>query len=571
MDKMTSQFGEGNLYYQTGFSNIYAGYTMTERECRLAKEKGLRIGIIFGNQTHTQPGLIPLWDQDIRCYQWRLDGKSWYFSAGLNTGDVILPGELRDSAVYSPSRLCTPVRTKLMTQINTDAKDVLKIMSMYPGVISILNGIIEEELAMGGQKDNNYLADYSPYAITEFRDWLRHTGIYDDVSGTNKGEGAPAAIIGNLISINGVSRSQFYDDPTPDNANGTGQSFNAKFGTAFTTWSLMYYDLTAFPNPIVAPKVKTDFNPTPLSGYGFIAGGFDAPRVVNAANSYWNAWSWDVLDHAGAYPTGNPTNPAFGFRQQMVKNYIKDVFKAYADAGLPTDKMYPHQIPDEEVGVGRSRSGASPVWTGFLELSNNVGITKPGGKTTPSNSTQYSQSWGIFEWHPLAFSKSFDQALYTAANTDLNNYYQNNCHALFPGWWSADTINKIFPLNDSRFGVAIKQFLSLRKEQPYTRKDLAIPTFTPPKVLNVEVISTSSTTDIVRWQPEIWNEYPETWRMWSQLDNFEVQQSTDNINWIVATSTYSLSSVFDNRIAGTSYYYRVRASSKAGLKGHGPT
>lgn len=566
MDKMTSQLSAGNLYHHIGVSGIFGGYVMGARTCRLAKEKGMRVGIIVGTQTHTNPGYFPTLNQDIRCYQWRLNGIDWLFSAEQGTGDVLYPGELRDSGVYSPSRLCTLVRNKLMGQIATTTAEVLRLRAEFPGVISITNGIIEQELATGGQSNDAYLGDYSPYAITEYRDWLRHTGIYDAVTGTYKGEGAPAAIIGNLIQINGVFRSQFYDDPTPANANGTGVSFNTFFGTSFTTWTNRYYDLVAFPNAIPIPRVSDPpFDPTPESGNGFTAGGFDAPRVRNASGAFWKSWSWDVFDQGGAYPSGNPANPAFGFRQQMTKNYIKDVFKAYADGGLPTEDMYPHQIPGEVISAGRLRSGADPIWTGHLASSNNVGITRF-GYIDPAKVTQYGPSWGIFEWHPMPFAKPTNQALYNTATSHLNTYYQRGCHALFPGWWRYNK-DTVFYLPDSKFADAIKDFMVARKDQPYTRKDSTLINYTPPQVQNVEVLLLNGTTHLVRWPQEIWADYPETWRMWSQLSVFDIEQSTDNVNWSTVSSEYSFSKVLPNRQAGTTYYYRVRASSKVGLKG----
>jgi hypothetical protein len=568
MDKMIVQLGEGNLYHQMGSGGIYGGYTMTERACRLSKEKGLRLGIILGTQTHTNPGYFPTINQDIRGYQWRLNGKDWYYSAGQTDGDVLYPGELRDSGVYSPSRLCIGVRNKLMGQISTSAGEVLRLMKEYPGVISVTNAIIEEELATGGQGNDGFLGDYSPYAITEYRDWLRHKGIYDDFTGTNKGEGAQAAIVGTFLTVNGVLTSQFADDPTPADANATGVSFNTFFGTSFTTWTNKYYDLVAYPNAIPFPSSGkvSDFNPTPTSGNGFTSGGFDAPRVRNASYNFWNSWSYDVFDHGGVYPVGNPTNPAFGFRQQMVKNYIKDVFKAYADAGLPTETMYPHQIPGEVITAGRLRSGADPAWTGYLAASGNTGITRF-GYINPSVLTQYSNSWGIFEWHPLPNASPTSSTLYNTATSHLNTYYQNSCHVLFPGWWRYNK-DIIFPLPDSKFADAIKDFANARKEQPYTRQEQTVPSYTPPQVQNVEVLSLDASTDMVRWPQEIWNEYPETWGMWSKSGLFEVEESTDNASWTPVKSTYAFSAVLNNRISGTNYFYRVRATTKTGgLKG----
>jgi hypothetical protein len=565
MDKMIFQVGAGNLYYQNGSSGVYSGTASVERACRLSKEKGLRLGIIFANQTHTNKTFFPTLNQDIRGYQWRLNGKNWLYSPGQSLGSVLYPGDLRDSGVYSPSRLCATVRNQVMATVASNSIGVLAAMKAYPGVISIVNGIIEEELATGGQGSDGYLGDYSPYAITEYRDWLRHAGIYDDLTGSYKGEGAQAAIVGNFLTINGVATSQFADDPTPADANGTGVSFNTYFGTSFTTWTNKYYDLVAYPNPIPFPVsgVASDFNPTPQSGNGFTAGGFDAPRARNTSNNFWNAWSYDVSDHGGAYPAGDPTSPAFGFRQQMVKNYIKDVFKAYADAGLPTDNMYPHQIPGEAIGdANRLRSGADPIWTGALASSGNMGITRF-GYINPALLTKYSPSWGIFEWHPKPNASPYDPVLYSTALSHLNTYYQNGCHALFPGWWyPLPRVDTTFPLPDSQFATAIRDFMAARKEQPYTRQDQAVLAYTPPQVLNVSVTSLNATTDLVRWQQEIWNEYPETWGMWSKTGVFEVQQSTDNSNWTTVENTYGYSSVVGSRVAGTTYYYRVRATNR---------
>ena len=64
-----------------------------------------------------------------------------------------------------------------------------------------------------------------------------------------------------------------------------------------------YWDLTAYPNAIT----DQNFTPAPAAGAtGNTAGGFDAPRVRNTSNAFWNAWSYDILDHNSVYPTGNP-------------------------------------------------------------------------------------------------------------------------------------------------------------------------------------------------------------------------------------------------------------------------
>ena len=44
----------------------------------------------------------------------------------------------------------------------------------------VFNGVIEEELSTAAAHNitnaSSYIGDYSPFAVAEFRDWLRHRG-----------------------------------------------------------------------------------------------------------------------------------------------------------------------------------------------------------------------------------------------------------------------------------------------------------------------------------------------------------------------------------------------------------
>ena len=172
---------------------------------------------------------------------------------------------------------------------------------------------------------------------------------------------------------------------------------------------------------------------------------------------------------------GNPAHPAFGFRQFEVKHFVEDMFAIAAEAGLPKNEFFAHQIPGEAVGTPRCRSSASPAWTGYLEINGSVGITQF-GPTDVTRLTQYanldpnSPGWGIFEWHPLYKAGPQDQELYDIALRDLLNYYQNGCHHLFAGWWHlAEEVpkEKIFHLRDSLFAKAIHDFLATRPDKPF--------------------------------------------------------------------------------------------------------
>ena len=480
MDALIREFGPGNAYYRPGFAFIYADQRQTELIARLAREKHLSLGLIAAIQTHTGgQSAIDYFAQDLRSYQWRMKNNNWqgYYTGKNNAAHLEVGEDGRDHCVPSPSRYSPLTQERYLGRAHADGREIHQIITDNPGVITVVNGVIEEELAVAaasiqGADANDYLADYSPFAITEFRDWLRHTGIYDDVNGKFAHQGAPEAIVGNFMMIDGALRSRFYDDPNPGDGNGTGSSFNQTFGTNFSTWDLKYWDIKRFPGPITDPA----FQPMPSEGQpGFIPDGFDAPRQVKTLSKWWRAWSWDYADQGGSYPSGNPTHPAFGFRQCLVQHFVQDVFNAFAAEGVPRNVMYAHQIPGEQVGMARCRSSASPVWTGYLPASGTVGVTCFGW-FNPQRALQYSDltssngGWGIFEWHPRPNSTRDDPMLYDAAMKELIVYSRSGCRHLFAGWWSlqgskADP-KQTFWLNGSMFSKAIKTFLATTPGNP---------------------------------------------------------------------------------------------------------
>jgi hypothetical protein len=457
MDRLRDQFGTGNRFHHAGFAFILSGNEERLRTiCSLARQKNLAIGVILGAQTKKGAQNKEV-QEDFRAVQWRL-------GAGWREADAA------SSLFATPSRYCKSVRDAL-TKAQKQRCDLLaRVMQSYPGVITCIDSTIEEELAGGGGTDDNLLADYSPFAVTEFRDWLRHTGQYDADHGKYAGQGAAEQITGPYVFAGGKLRSPFYTAADP-NATAGGSSFNTRFGTNFTAWTLKYWDLEAFPERITDEQ----FNPMPESGKGFTDGGFDAPRK-RGASLWWRTWSWDYQDCENRYPPGNPAAPAFGFRQVMVHDFVRDMLAVAIQARLPANLLFAHQIPGELVGAERDRTSASPIWTGFLPFDGTVGVTRfgfidPKMVLSYTRTVPQSRGWGIFEWHPMPDADPKDPKLYQKASENLQAYYRGKCHHLFAGWWSMpgedSKQTKTFPLADSGFAKAIKDFLASRPDQPY--------------------------------------------------------------------------------------------------------
>ncbi len=465
ISKLKNQCGRGNRYNRLGFSSIYntGNLPLLSRQLRIFKTRGIHRGVILPVQTHDQGLVNP--NGDLRNYQWRLDGRTWRGIPGRTDG--------RDTLVVTPSRYAVAVRREMKQRVHRWAAEIIAAMRQFAGVIRVINFCIEEELAIGGTVSDAYLADYSPFAIAEFRDFLRHQGLYHP-DGAFAGQGAGEAIVGKFIEVNGRRTSPFHLDPSPARAAGNHASFNETFGVNFRTWSLAYWDIEKFPHRVT----DVHFNPSPVSGTGAIVGGFDAPRVRNSGK-WWRAWDWTYQGHHDQYPPGNPENPAYGFREVMVANFVRDIADELIAAGLPQDFIYPHQIPAEMLGASpagarRALSSASTIWSGYLPRNGHLGITRF-GDLNPRMVNQYSRNWGIFEWHPAPALPPESPELYRLAMAELRKCTAGGCHIFFPGWWMAPVHGKyqdkntrrIFPLNDSNFARAINDFLKSRPDSPH--------------------------------------------------------------------------------------------------------
>ena len=289
------------------------------------------------------------------------------------------------------------------------AKILAERVAKYPETLVAIAGDGEVELA-GEWPD---LCDYSPFALAEFRDWLRGEGLY----------GPGAVFEGEAYEL----AARYRGDASPGvDSNGDGHTLNGDFGTAFTSWQLRYFDwplsdsVTADPNAIQSSVYGTvDFNPLPDAGGDH----FDVPRSVHEADSWWEIWN--------------------RFRQTMVWHHNRDLAMWMTTATtsdglrLTSDRWFSYQIPADYLfgstpgtGNGGLVMSASPWWTANVAPYGGLGFTSFGirlGASTylrtlpglvagiPSCGSSdmtapqcvggtgglAGTNWGLFEWHPV--------------------------------------------------------------------------------------------------------------------------------------------------------------------------
>ena len=238
------------------------------------------------------------------------------------------------------------------------------LMHDYPDTLVRAAGDGEIELTDTRLDENTpyesqIIADYSPFTILEFRDWVRHTGLYGP-GAQYDGQGRAA------------SGTRYQDDVTGL------ANFNADFGTSFATWDLCYFNwsladpIDSDPNAIPASQyTQTTWSPLPTDGPAYIANGFDAPRAWNQPTSqFWQLW--------------------LQFREQMISNYVKD-FTTWMMTTTTTDgltvspsRWYTYQIPADYIygtypGCAspdrRLLTGASTMQSANVGSAAGVGVT----------------------------------------------------------------------------------------------------------------------------------------------------------------------------------------------------
>jgi hypothetical protein len=287
--------------------------------------------------------------EDRRNYQWYRDGQ-------------VLRGSF--------SRYARKLRRHLGAKMRAFAPMLMTVIQEYPDTFGVCAGdgeveLLSDRLNEATPYEDQIIADYSPFVILEFRDWLRNTGMYGP-GGAYEGQGRAAS-------------GTRYSDPLTGLA-----SFNADFDTSFASWDLEYFnwslddpidgDPGAIPQAVfTAPG----WSPLPTSGPAFIAGGFDAPRSWNEYSpEFWQLWlTFREMKKAGS---GDKTYNLFAqLVAAMMNMYLgNDSSCVAADITAANDWLALHPVGS---GVCSSSAAWSEISATFerLDQYNNGNLCAP--------------------------------------------------------------------------------------------------------------------------------------------------------------------------------------------------
>lgn len=482
--------------------------------------------------------------EDRRNCQWYMDGSL------LKSGQ-----SFSSDAWMTPSRYARKLRRHLETKIRLYAQMLISLRQSYPDTLAIASGDGEMELN-SGQLDNNVsyqnqiIADYSPFAILEFRDWIQQAGLY-----------AP----GQIYAGQGYGQGGAIYQGSVGLAN-----FNQDFGTAFSTWSLKYFDwslsdpIDGDPGAIPAATYNgPGWTPLPTSGPGYIPGGFVAPRGWNAS-PFWQLW--------------------LTFRQAMIAHYVQD-FASWvtttAGAGgakFEPSRWYSHQIPADYLNdtfpgcpnpERRLLTSASPMQSGIVGNAGSLGLTCFDVWDTVEyhRTSRYLYddiaklnlpNWGLIEYSPSWTLGVLDNDVSSIASQILRAY-NAGAHVLSYQPWEH--------FRDTKNPEAFAQFLSQVKGQP---RDSAVVEYLPPQVQGLSWSWFSSTISLV-WQNQIFNDVANlAWSDWPAFDHFEIWRgpapdfSMADAELIRSTPIPQATGIVPDQVKT---YYRVLAVSRTGKSG----
>jgi len=437
------------------------------------------------------------------------------------TGDSLSNSSVVNQYVFtSLSRYARKLRAHLEAKTTAAFAYLNRKQRENPDILFVISGPGEAELNYYGLDNNRalqtYFCEYSPFAVLEFRDWIKHQGLYAPGE-KYAGQGYPAA------------GDRYRGDSGLVN-------FNNDFGTGFTTWDLKYYnwDLrdplddnyqdNTNPDPHVIPADEFRFGEMlPQTGEKAINGGFDPPRLMlpKGQDAFCDLWQT--------------------FRETMVYDYVKDIAAIALKSGFPRKHYYTHQIPadyfegsrpDEFDGPGvnpRYHSSASPLWTArvYNDMGMGVSLYDIHYGDRYADTSQYSipaisaisKNWGAVEYNPEVIPSNVPTSL---SSTDyiynkIMRLYEYNVHFVNFFKWSGDDQ---YQFKDTNRGLAAKLFFDTVKDKARQSIDTR---FTPTVVKGFTGNYRSSPRTIyLNWSQKIWVDLDYNWRDWGDFKEFVI-------------------------------------------------
>jgi hypothetical protein len=389
--------------------------------------------------------------QDVRNAQWYADG--WISDPASMTDAAVAAGDAATSipptAWITPSRYARPLRARMEQAIRLVGSRLASAMAEHPETLLTISGDGEVELnyersISGGNTvvagNQPIYADYSPFMVEEFRDWIEN--------------------------------DRYKGDKSPDtDDNRDGRTFNRDFKTSFKTWRLRYFDSSG---PIPFSTYTRMPVKLPSNGPSFIEAGFDAPRIPQPKEPFWELW--------------------MKFREQTIANYERD-FASWITSSpspdgkfrVPASHFYSHQIPadflfEQKDGL-RLRTSASPARTAFISPVGSSGVTvfnTYDGRVHKRTGTsalfeQLSLSgggnWGVLEYNPsmpagpAGIKPSSDMAYYMG---ELRTLYAWRPHVIVPFAWTDIPAQKTLDIQNSTFESALKLFIAEVGNTPWS-------------------------------------------------------------------------------------------------------
>jgi len=505
-------------------------------------------------------------EEDIRNCQWYNDNK-------LAADTQITDSQAMDKYIWGTlSRYARKMRGNLEAKAKAALAILKQKMDEEPDIILAISGWGEAELnynrIIQGQSLQDYFCDYSPFAVLEFRDWILHTGMYDDATGEYAGQG-------------------WSEGGAKYQGSAGLKKFNQDFGTNFNTWDLKYFNWSLNDDYDSDPTDNTNNDPhripfsaykhgqmMPNSGPNHIAGGFDPPRQMQPDNKFWELWNL--------------------FRETMVHHYVQDMAKWAAEAGIPADRFYSHQIPGDylfgtnpEMSNLKARyyTSASPLWTADIQPWGSVGATIYDIKFPPEvnpnefvRTTQYAldavdemaDNWAIMEYDAETYPQGFTVEE-SSPGKILDEYlkvYQARPHLInFFRWIDSSGEHQIKGKNKEK---ALRQFIARIRDKA-RRPNLDI-VFDPPRIIDFQGRHDSATGyNQLGISGQIWSGHSWKWKQWGDFSHFEIFRGEkadfplDESHKLAETRDYSWTDVSAKK--GKTYYYRMRAVNTQGVAG----